>query len=82
MSQTKKPFRFDRRWREDDESGSRDLVAYEASFWEGPTEPGEQGRYVHMRVRDEVVNGRLLDTAPSVSFYGELVKACRLKVAL
>jgi hypothetical protein len=56
-------------------------VEYEASFWDGPSMPGEDGRYVRRRVKDQIINGRLLNTSPSVSYYHALSKACRLRLA-
>lgn len=76
----KPPFRFLRKWVEVERlcDGSERLVThceYEAGFWEGPTEPGEVGRYVKFKCRDTVTPHGLLNTAPSVSYYSALVKA-------
>lgn len=63
-------------------------VEYEAAFWEGPIEAGQQGkRVVHRcadewtpepKVDDRVIPGRFLNTAPSVNYYSALRKAARV----
>lgn len=78
--QEKKPFRFIRKWR--DEYGNLRCL-YEASFWEGPLEAGQQGRYVRRTLEDyvidvwrndKIVGKRVANTSPNVSYYGELCK--------
>lgn len=79
---SKEPFRFlgKREVEERDRLGRPMKVThceYEASFWEGPSEPGQIGRYVRHRVSDTYFNakGRFLNTAPSVSYYDQLRRA-------
>jgi hypothetical protein len=69
----KKSFKFIRKWR--DKNGYH--CEYEVSVWEGPIRPGQTGRYVLHNVTDTIVNGRPLNTAPSVSYYGELARALK-----
>lgn len=48
---------------------------YEASFWEGPVVAGQSGRRVTKICSDVLIKGRPINTAPSVSYYGQLLKA-------
>ena len=70
----KQPFRLIRKWR-DDEGELR--CEYEASLWEGPIEAGQVGRYIRVKCADHWLEDseRFASTAPSVSYYRELVKA-------
>lgn len=69
----KKPFRFIRKRK----TSTGVECEYEASFWEGPLNAGESGRYVRTRISDFYANGRFANTSPGVSYYSELLRAVK-----
>ena len=63
-------------------------VTYEATFWEAPERPGDEGSRVRKRVGDrivprkrggKVVGHRLANTSPNVSYYPALERALGIK---
>ena len=65
---SKQPFAIIEKHRE---GGKVIAVTYEADFWEGPTEPGEKGRY--RRLRFTITN--LRNESPNLSYYAKLKAA-------
>ena len=63
-----------KKWRDPLPDGTKGplCIRYSALFWEGPSEPGETGQYRKVVSDDVLINGRWLNTAPSVSYYGRL----------
>lgn len=81
-------FKFIRQWKEVPTDGSTGqptvCFEYEASFWEGPLEVGQQGRRYTQRVIDRVkydddgLFAGFANTAPNVSYYSALKKALKV----
>lgn len=82
-------FRIIRKWAEPRKTFTGADVAgacceYEAAFWDGPLSSGQAGKRVTRVISDRVAyrpDGTpfgMMNTAPSVSYYGQLKKAMGL----